>query len=154
MATKQLESAESDLRAFIERFPPEIAQRGTSALARMRTLLPGALQLVYDNYNALVIGFGPTERASDAVVSVVLYPSKVVLCFLWGAELPDPDKVLGGSGVRARTLRLDNLALLDQPSVRLLIDQAASRADWTRSVDGPTRTIIKSISERQRPRHR
>jgi hypothetical protein len=118
----------------------------------MRSLLPGALQLVYDNYNALVIGFGPTERASDAVISVVLYPRYVVLCFLWGAELPDPDKVLSGSGARARTLRLDSLALLDEPSVRLLIDQAASRADWTRSADEAARTVIKSVSERQRPR--
>jgi hypothetical protein len=152
MGGKKLDSAESDLRACIERFSPDIAQRGTSALARMRSLLPSALQLVYDNYNALVIGFSPTERASEAVISIVLYPRKVVLCFLWGAELPDPDNVLRGSGTRARTLRLDSLELLDEPSVRLLIDQAASRANWTLSANEAARTIIKSVSERQRPR--
>ena len=30
----------------------------------MRAIVPGAIELVYDNYNALVIGFGPTKRAA------------------------------------------------------------------------------------------
>jgi hypothetical protein len=40
------------------------------ALAKMRARLPGAVELVYDNYNALAIGFGPTERTSEAVFSI------------------------------------------------------------------------------------
>src|ERR1039458_9537409 len=60
--------------------------------------LPGAVQLVYDNYNALVIGFGPSERASEASFSIVLYPRWVTLFFLQGAGLPDPRRLLKGSG--------------------------------------------------------
>jgi hypothetical protein len=33
----------------------------------MRGYLPGAIELVYDNYNALAIGFGPSEKSSDAI---------------------------------------------------------------------------------------
>jgi len=45
----------------------------------MRTKFPRANVLVYDNYNALAIGFGPTERASDAVFSIAPFPRWVSL---------------------------------------------------------------------------
>ena len=44
-------------------------------------------ELVHDDYNALMIRFGPSERASDALVSIELYPRKVVMCFLWGRRV-------------------------------------------------------------------
>jgi hypothetical protein len=53
-----------------------------AVLAKMRARLPGAIQLVYDNYNALAIGFGPTERTSDAVISIAVYARGVNLYFI------------------------------------------------------------------------
>ena len=49
-----------------------------------------AVEMIYDNYNWLVIGFSPTDRPSDAIFSLVLPPGRVTLCFLQGAGLPDP----------------------------------------------------------------
>jgi hypothetical protein len=51
-----------ELDAFIDRFTPDVAKLARRALARMRKLTPGSLELVYDNYNALAVGFSPTER--------------------------------------------------------------------------------------------
>jgi hypothetical protein len=48
---------------------------------KMRAKLSGAVQLVYDNYNALANGFGPSERVSEAISSVVLHPRRVTLVF-------------------------------------------------------------------------
>ncbi len=45
----------------------------------MRRKYPRATVLVYDNYNALAIGFAPTERASDAVISIALFPKRELL---------------------------------------------------------------------------
>src|ERR1051325_5444510 len=92
------QSPEKQLAGFIARYTPEIAVLAQAILAKMRARLPGAVELVYDNYNALVIGFGPTERASEAIFSIVLYPRWVSLFFLEGASLPDPQKRLKGSG--------------------------------------------------------
>src|SRR3954468_10951393 len=86
------------LAGFLSKYSPEIAGEAKKALAAMRRLLPGAIEMVYDNYNALVVGFGPTERPSEAIFSIVLYPEYVSLCFLQGAELQDPDGLLRGSG--------------------------------------------------------
>jgi hypothetical protein len=82
--------ARQDLDAFIDRFTPEVAALARRAIARMRKLTPGAVELVYDNYNALAIGFGATERSSESVFSIALFPSHPSLFFLQGAGLPDP----------------------------------------------------------------
>ena len=39
---------ESQLNAFIAEYSPEIAAQAHAVLARMRKLVPGAIQLVYD----------------------------------------------------------------------------------------------------------
>ena len=102
-------SPERQLAGFLAKFSPEVRSVAKAALATMRKRLPGAIELVYDNYYALVIGFGPNERPSEAIFSIVLYPRHVSLCFLFGAELDDPHKVLQGNGNQVRHIRLDGV---------------------------------------------
>ena len=93
---------ETQLDGFLAKYTPEIAALAKDIRAKMRKRLPGAFELVYDNYNALAIGFGPSERASDAIFSIALFPRWVSLFFLQGAGLLDPHKVLKGKGKQAR----------------------------------------------------
>jgi hypothetical protein len=85
-------TAASDLNRFIARYTPNIAKLARGALARMRKRLPTAHQLVYDNYNTCAIGFSATERASDVIFSIALYPQRVSLFFLQAmkSNLQDP----------------------------------------------------------------
>jgi hypothetical protein len=140
------------LNAFIAKFTPDVAKTAKAALAKMRRLVPGAVELVYDNYNALAIGFGPSERASEGVFSIAVYPRWVSLFFLQGARLSDPEKLLKGAGSRVRHLVVREPAVLDRPGVRRLIAEALRVA--ARPVDGKARRriVIKSVSARQRPR--
>ena len=106
----------AQLAGFMAKYSPAIAKEGRAALARMRRLIPGGVQLVYDNYNGLVVGFGPTERASEAVVSILLMPEHLTLCFVDDApSLPDPEKLLKGSGNVVRHIRLTSPRDLDGP---------------------------------------
>jgi hypothetical protein len=86
--------AERQLESFLKKYDPEVAAFARRALAKMRKLMPGAVEMVYDNYNWLVIGFSPSERPSEAIFSIVLPPRRVTLCFLQGAGLTDPAKRL------------------------------------------------------------
>jgi hypothetical protein len=140
------------LRQFLAKYDPEIATRARAILAKMRARLPGALELVYDNYNALVIGFGPTGRASGAIFSVVLYPKWVTLFFLQGAKLPDPRKLLKGSGNVVRHIVLQAASDLDEPPLEALIACALERARVPLTAKGGRRMVIKSVSAKQRPR--
>ena len=116
-------------------------------------MVPGGVEFVYDNYNALVFGFGPSDRPSEAVLSLAIMPRWVTLCFLKGAKLRDPKKLLRGTGNIVRNIHLSSPRHLDDPDVRELIDQsiAGARPQFPLK-GGKQRTVIKSISAKQRPR--
>jgi hypothetical protein len=138
--------------AFIDRFTPDVAKMARRALAKVRKLTPGSLELVYDNYNALAIGFSPTERAGDGIFSIALFPPHASLFFLQGAKLADPTKRLRGSGNVVRHIVLEDIAIFDEPDVRRLIDVALASAKVQLDPSQKRRLIIKAISAKQRPR--
>ena len=146
------ESPEARLEEWIARYSPEVAQVARAVLARMRARLPGAVQLVYDNYNALVVAFGPGERTSEAVFSVALYPRWVSLFFLHGAGLPDPQRRLQGSGNQVRSVVLHSAEDLDDPAIQALMHAALERAPRAIDPAQPGRMVIRSVSARRRPR--
>ena len=138
---------------FLAKFSPEVRAVAKAAIATMRKRVPGATELVYDNYYALVVGFGPNERPSDAIFSIAIYPRHVSLCFLYGVELDDPQKLLQGGGNQVRHIRLDEGAsTLDQPAVRALIAQAIESADVPFDRTARRRMIIRMVETKQRPR--
>jgi hypothetical protein len=141
-----------ELDGFLSRYTPRVASDARKVLAKMRSRLPGAFELVYDNYNALAIGFGPTERASDAIFSIALFPRWVSLFFFQGAKLEDPEKILAGGGKTIRHIVLEGPATLDRPAVRALMKQALERAPKPLDEKARGRLIIKSVSRKQRPR--
>ena len=145
-------SPEKRLSAFIARYSPEVAAVARAALKKMRVRLPGAIELVYDNYNALAVGFGPSERASEAIFSLAVFPKWVTLCFLQGAKVPDPDNLLNGDGNQVRHIRLVDPELLLSPAIRVLMLAALDQANVPISPYSRHRVIIKSISAKQRPR--
>lgn len=135
------------------RYHPAVAKLGRSALLTMRRRLPGTVEMVYDNYNALVIGFSPNERPSDAIVSIALYPRWVNLYFLQDAtDLADPERLLRGSGNRVRSIRLTSSQDLDKPAVRALVAQAIERADPPIDPKARRKLVIRAVSAKRRPR--
>jgi hypothetical protein len=145
-------SAEQQLASFLRKFTVEVASLAESILATMRALYPTANLLVYDNYNALAIGFAPGERTSHGIFSIAVFPKWVSLFFLQARGLPDPDGILQGDGSVARHIRLPSAAKLDELPVRTLMQEATARAVIPFAAKGNSRLIIKSISAKQRPR--
>lgn len=144
--------AEAELERFIARFSEPVAADARAARAKMRALLPGALELVYDNYNALAIAYGPTERRSDVIFSLAVYPRWVSLFIVGGPHLDDPKGLLKGAGAVVRHIVLDAPERLDDPDVHALMRQALARARVPLDPAQPCRVVIKSISARQKPR--
>ena len=145
-------SPEEQLETFISRFTPEIAAKASEALEWMRRRLPGAVELVYDNYAALAIAFGPNARSSDAVFSIAVFPRWVSLFFLEGASLPDPDGVLKGRGNVVRYIVLDGVETLESAPVKKLMRVALQNSALKIDRKQTRRLVIKSISAKQRPR--
>lgn len=146
-------SAEDDLADFVSKFAPEMQDRIRGCRAWLQTRFPDAIQLVYDNYNFLVIGFGPTQRPSDSVLSLACDRNRVTLCFLQrGPELPDPAGLLRGEGSVVRSLRLTEPVDLDRPEIGDLIDAALGLARIPMGDSPGYALVIKSVSAKQRPR--
>src|ERR1051326_5116959 len=101
-------NAETRLRSFIDKFGPEDQRLIRSVRGAVRKRFPTAHELVYDNYNFFVIGYSPTERPSDAIVSSAARANGIGLCFIHGAGLPDPKRLLQGSGHQTRFIRLES----------------------------------------------
>jgi hypothetical protein len=152
--TDDSRSTEEQLRSFIEKFEPK--HQGTIRAVRraLRKRFPTANELAYDNYNFFVIGYGPTERPSDCFLSVAAAANGVGLCFIHGASLPDPAKILSGSGKQTRFIRLPSATVLLQPEVQALLNTAAERARVPLPHSGRGRLIVRSVSVRQRPRRK
>ena len=118
----------------------------------LRKRMPTATELVYDNYNALAIGFGPSPRTSEAIVSLAIYARGVNLYFLYGAHLTDPNRLLEGNGTRGRFVRLPTAERLADRGVQMLLEAAIADRDPPFPATGRIRTIVKSVSAKQRPR--
>lgn len=143
--------SKAQLNTFIGRYSPEVAADARRALAFLENRMPAATRLVYDNYNALVVGFGPSEKSSQAILSIALYPRYVRLFFLRGVDLPDPSGLLEGDGSQVRSIKLRPISILEAAEVGALIDSAVGDS-FTAPPEESGKLIIKSISARHRPR--
>jgi hypothetical protein len=144
--------AEARLCGFIAKFAPPHQVLIRAVRTALRRRFPSAHELVYDNYNFFVIGYCPTERPSDCLISIAAASNGVGLCFTHGARLPDPKKVLVGAGKQTRFLRLDSAAVLKRPEVQALFRAAESQARVAMPSTGRGQLIIRSVSVKQRPR--
>ena len=148
------DDAEARLQDFIEKFDPEHQTLIRAVRRKLRKRFPTAIELAYDNYNFFVIGYSPTDRPSDAIVSIAAAANGVGLCFIHGARLPDPQKILVGAGKQTRFIRLPSATVLDRPEVEALLAAAVAASETPFPSGGRGKLVIRSVSAKQRPRRR
>jgi hypothetical protein len=147
-------AVEEKLQSCIEKFEPK-RQALIRALRRsLRKRMPAANELVYDNYNFFVIGYCSTERPSDCVLSIAADANRVSLSFYRGATVPDPHKLLVGSGTQNRFLHLESASILGKPEVEALISAAIAQNTAPFATSGRGKLIIRAVSRKQRPRRK
>ena len=150
----KLSDAEQQLRIFVDKFDPMHRSLIRAVRRALRRRFPTAHELAYDNYNFFVIGYCSTERPSDCIVSIAAAANGVGLCFVHGASLPDPEKILLGSGKQTRFIRLESSAALNRPEVQTLLTAAAAQVRMPLPASGRGKLIIRSVSKKQRARRR
>lgn len=147
-------SPEAQLRSFIEKFDPKDQKLIRSVRSAVRKRFPTAHELVWDNYNFFVIGYSPTDRPTDSIVSIAARANGVGLCFIHGAQLPDPKKLLLGSGKQTRFIRVESASQVAHPDVEALIAAAIDQARTPLPAKGRGRLVVRSVASKQRPRRR
>jgi Domain of unknown function (DU1801) len=142
---------EQQLAGFIKIFDSKNATWIRSVRKVLRKRLPTANELVYDNYNFFVIGYCSTERPSDCILSIAAGANGVGLSFYHGATLPDPRRLLLGSGSQNRFMRIELAAELARPEVEELIAAAIKQAE--RPLPGAARANLSFDQSRKNRSH-
>ena len=142
----------TQLEAFIDKFDDGNQALIRAVRAALRRRLPTANELVYDNYNFFVIGYSPTERPSDCIVSIAASAKGASLSFYRGNEVADPEGLLLGAGNQNRFIRLQAAADIVKPGTDALIGRAVALGPPLPPPGSGGKLIIRSISAKQRPR--
>jgi hypothetical protein len=152
-ALSRASEEEQQLESFIAKFDAH-NQRLLRALRRaMRRRVPQANELVYDNYNFLVIAYCPSTRTSDSFFSLGADAHGVNLFFGYnGSKLPDPKRLLQGSGKLNRFVRLESAQQLAQPEIQALVSAAIAAGKAPLDAKAKGQLMIRAISAKQRPR--
>src|SRR6185436_18831999 len=90
---ERVTDAEAQLASFFAKYEPAMAKLGKALRTRLRARLPGLFEIVYvyENQNALVISYSPTEKGYQGLCSTALYPHSAKLFFAQGALLSKAD---------------------------------------------------------------
>jgi hypothetical protein len=145
---------EAQLRFFIENFDPKEQRLIRSVRSAVRKRLPTANELVYDYYTFFVIGYSPTEHPTDGIVAIAARPDGVRLYLMYRKPLPDPKKLLLGSGKQTRFIRVEAANQLAHPDVEALIAAAIDRAGVPLPSKGRGRLVIRTFGAKKRPRRK
>ena len=129
---ERVTNAETQLASFFAKYEPAMAKLGKALRAKLRARLPGLFEIVYvyENQNALVISYSPTEHGYEGLCSIALYPRCVKLFFAQGALLSksDPNKLLQGRGKTVRHVVLNAVADFDRAEIEVLMAAASKLA--------------------------
>ena len=137
-------SPESQLRSFIDRLDPKNQKLSRSVRAALRKRFPTANELAYDYSSFFVIAYSPTENGIEAPVSFAGRATGVDLYFNNGPKLPDPKKLLLGSGKQTRFVRVETASKLADPDVEAFITAAIEHASVPLPSKGKGNLIIKT----------
>ncbi len=155
-AAAPVRNAEAQLARDFAKHEPAIARFGKALRARLRARLPGLCEIVYvyENQNALLIAYSPTEHGYHGVCSIGLYPREVRLFFTQGARLSkaDPHKLLQGRGKTVRHVVLKTVADLDRAEIAALMAAALKLAKVRLDARAKGSVIIRAEEQKQRAR--
>lgn len=147
-------SAETEVSGLIAKFAPA-HRKFVGALRRsLRKRLPTAHEIVYEYRDFFVISYSPNEHGYEGVLGIRAGANGIRLFFNRGKELPDPRKVLHGSGGLTRWVSLEGASAFARPEVERLVDEAIARNRVPFPSAGRGPVVIRSTSATQRRKSR
>jgi len=145
---------EAQLQACIGKLDPKNQKLFRSVRGAMRKRFPTANELAYDYSFALVIGYAPADRGIDSIVAIRASATGVSLYFSQGPQLPDPKRLLRGSGKQTRFIEVEAASQLAHPDVEALIAATIDQARVPLPSKGKGSLIIKSDGAKKKPKRK
>lgn len=142
-------TSDSELESLIEKLEPKHQSLFRSLRSALRKRLPTANELVYDYKDSLVIGYSASERGIEAVLALSARADGVRLYF--NRAIPDPKKLLKGTGKMARYISVEDARQLKQPEIVSMIEATIAQTTIPFPTKGSGRLLIQSSSAKPKP---
>ncbi len=110
-------------REIVARFDPRVGDLAVSARALIEDVCPEVVEVPWPRQNVVGYGVGP-KKMSEHFCYLAFHGDHVNLGFNQGAELPDPEGLLGGPGKTLRHARISASEDLENPALRRLLRAA------------------------------
>jgi len=143
------------VKKFLSIFPEDIQETALWLREFAWKLYPSCNELIYDNYNAVAVGWSPTDGVGHTFCSIAVGRTShnIHFGFYWGTEISDPDKILLGEGNQYRYVLVRDKSSFPKVYIKKLLKEAYANSlakvkDKKQIIKG--QTIVKSISEKKR----
>lgn len=99
---------------------PEVEALARRAQALIQEIMPEVVIVAWPTQKNIGYGVGP-KKMSEQFCYIAALKERINLGFYYGADLPDPDNLLEGSGKSLRHIKISKLEQLENPAVRDLV---------------------------------
>jgi hypothetical protein len=115
--------ANEGFEAIVTQFDSDIRELSRLARDLIYEVLPQVVEVPWVQQKVIGYGTGP-KKMSEHFAYIAPQKKHVNLGFYYGAELPDPDGLLEGTGKLLRHVKIRSKEDLQKPAVRALLQQS------------------------------
>jgi hypothetical protein len=126
LSINHMNDTNHELRELLETYSSNVQDTALSARALITKVMPDVKEMV--DRSARVIGYGFGAGYTDMICTIILSKTGVKLGLVAGAGLPDPKRLLEGTGKRHRYVALAKASDLEKPGLESLL--RAGVAAW------------------------
>ncbi|MDQ3929964.1 MAG: DUF1801 domain-containing protein [Chloroflexota bacterium] len=105
---------------FLAPSTPTVRELAMRTQELVRSMLPpGAYEGVHPGRNSII--YGTSGKMTDWVCYIAPFKSRINLGFFRGAELPDPEGLLEGTGKLLRHVKIGQVEEIERPAIKALL---------------------------------
>ena len=109
---------------IVSRASPEVQDLARRAKALIQQVMPDVVEVPWPKQRSIGYGVGP-KKMSEQFCYIGVFDKHINLGFYYGADLPDPEQLLDGTGRRLRHVKLTSREQLKNPGLRRLLEVAS-----------------------------
>ena len=109
---------------IINQADPKVRELAIRAKALILEVRPEVVEVAWPRQRIAGYGVGP-KKMSEQFCYIAVFKDRINLGFYYGAELPDPEGLLEGTGELLRHVKISALEQLEDPALRRLLEAAA-----------------------------
>jgi hypothetical protein len=136
-----------ELDDLLAAYAPPIRDLALAARKYLLEMFPGVIETV--EMRPRIIGYGYGPRYVDMVCALMPTKAGVTLGIGYATELPDPKKILEGTGRVHRHVKLKNESDLKSSALRALLKAAGTRARGAGENNSPQRRRAKTKAKKK-----